>query len=51
MVKMKNIKHEGNFVTFDGYMNGEDDRHFTMKINLTDDSKSICSVEQNYMSH
>ena len=48
MVKMENIKREGNYVTFDGYINGDRNQHFTMKVDLTDNSKSVCSMGWNY---
>ena len=46
MVKMENIKRNGNYVTFDGYKNGHREEHFQMKVDLTDNGKTICSIEQ-----
>ncbi len=50
MVKMKNIKHEGDFVTLEGYIKDDNNKHFTMKIYLKDDSKSECSIGWNYFT-
>lgn len=48
MVRMKNIKQNGNLVTFDGYINGDETRHFTMTVDLNDSSKSSASIEKCY---
>ena len=48
MVYMKNIKRSGHLVSFDGYINGCEDRHFTMTVDLNDISKSQASIEKGY---
>ena len=48
MVRMENIKREGNYVSFDGYMDGHLDEHFRMEVDLTGISKSECSIEPNW---
>lgn len=48
MVRMENIKRDGKYVTFDGYIEGKRDDHFTMKVDLTDNGKTECSIESNY---
>ncbi|MBQ8697442.1 MAG: hypothetical protein IJ521_00365 [Schwartzia sp.] len=48
MVKLKNINKCGDYVTFDGYINNHPNEDFFMTINLTDDSKSTCSIKNNY---
>ena len=40
MVRLENIKRDGNYVTFDGYMDGHRDE--------TGISKSECSIEPNW---
>ena len=45
-MRMENIKREGNYVSFDGYMDGTHE-HFTMKVDLTDNSKTECSIKPN----
>jgi hypothetical protein len=47
MVKMKNIKQEGHLVHFDGYIDGHEDEHFTMTVDLNDSSKSVASIGKN----
>lgn len=48
MVHLKNIQQHGNLVTFDGYINGDPARHFTMTVNLNDSSKSTASIPKCY---
>ena len=48
MVYMKNIKQDGYLVSFDGYINGKDDEHFTMTVDLNDASKSVMSIKKCY---
>lgn len=48
MVYMKNIKQNGHLVTFDGYINNDESRHFTMTVDLNDSSKSIASIDKCY---
>ena len=45
MVYMENIRQNNNLVTFDGYINGDKNRHFTMTVDLNDSSKSSASIE------
>ncbi len=46
MVCMKNIKRNSNLVSFDGYINGNEDKHFTMTVDLNDSSKSFASIQK-----
>lgn len=48
MVFMENIQQNNNLVTFDGYINGDKNRHFTMTVDLNDSSKSSASIEKCY---
>ena len=48
MVHMKNIRQNGHLVSFDGYINGDEDKHFTMTVDLNDSSKSIISIKKCY---
>ena len=45
-MRMENIKRDGNYVTFDGYMDGTHE-HFKMNVDLTDNSKTECSIKPN----
>ena len=45
-MRMENIKRDGNYVSFDGYMDGTHE-HFRMKVDLTDNSKTECSIKPN----
>ncbi len=48
MVHMKNIRQNGHLVSFDGYINCDKDKHFTMTVDLDDSSKSIISIKKCY---
>ena len=48
MVYLKNIKQNKNLVTFDGYINNDKSRHFTMTVDLNDSSKSVASIPKCY---
>ena len=48
MVRLENIKRDGNYVSCDCYTEGRRDEHFTMKVDLTDNGKSVCSIEKGY---
>ena len=48
MVLMKNIIKNNNLVSFDAYINGKEDKHFTMTVDLNDSSKSTASIEKCY---
>ena len=48
MVYMKNIKQLGSFVSFDAYINGDENRHFTMTVDLNDSSRSEASIDKCY---
>jgi len=46
MVRLENIKRDGNYVSCDCYTEGRLEEHFTMKVDLTDNSKTVCSIEK-----
>ena len=48
MVYMKNIRQQSNLVTFDGYINGRDDQHFTMTVDLNNSKNSVASIDRCY---
>lgn len=48
MVHMKNIRKKGSIIQFDGYINGRNDRHFYMTIDINDLSNSTASIELDY---
>ena len=48
MVRMENIKREGNYVSCDCYTEGRLEEHFTMKVDLTDNGKTECSIKKGY---
>lgn len=48
MVYMKNIQQKDNLVFFDAYINGDEDRHFTMTVDIDDTTKSKASIEKCY---
>ena len=48
MVYLKNIKQNCNLVSFDGYINNDHSKHFTMTVDLNDSSKSKSSIEKCY---
>ena len=48
MVYMKNIKQQGSFVSFDAYINGDKNRHFTMTVDLNNSSNSEASISKCY---
>ncbi len=48
MVYMKNIKKNGSKVSFDGYINGKEENHFSMTVDLNNSSRSTISIEKNH---
>lgn len=46
MVRLENIKRDGNYVYCDCYTEGRLDEHFKMKVDLTDNGKTECSIEK-----
>ena len=48
MVYMKNIIQKDMLVSFDGYINGNKDEHFTMTVDLNNSNKSVVSIEKNH---
>lgn len=48
MVYLKNIKQNCNLVSFDGYINNDESRHFKMTVDLNNSFNSTASIEPCY---